>query len=169
MIAGENDSRATYERLHTPDARLVVANCEDTVNTNITLTVREVAPQVHIAAIVEEEDSVDILNLSGATTVLPLKRQLGESLANRVETGRTEAHVIGSFHNVHVAELPVKRHAPGGNARARYAPARADRPERGRAVGARPAASPHFRTPRFAPMPWRSSPAPPRRFARSMP
>jgi voltage-gated potassium channel len=108
VIAGENDSRVTYERLHSPDARLVVANCEDTVNTNITLTVREVAPQVHVAAIVEEEDSVDILHLSGATTVLPLKRQLGESLANRVETGRTEAHVVGSFHNVHVAELPAK-------------------------------------------------------------
>jgi voltage-gated potassium channel len=108
VVAGENDSRATYERLHSPAARLVVANCEDTVNTNITLTVREVAPEVHIAAVVEEEDSVDILQLSGATTVLPLKRQLGESLANRVDTGRAEAHVIGSFHSVHVAELPVR-------------------------------------------------------------
>jgi Trk K+ transport system NAD-binding subunit len=108
VIAGENDSRATYERLHTPAARLVVANCEDTTNTNITLTVREVAPHVHIVAVVEEEDSVDILRLSGATTVLPLKRQLGESLANRVDTGRAEAHVIGSFHDVHVAELPVR-------------------------------------------------------------
>jgi Trk K+ transport system NAD-binding subunit len=108
VIAGENDSRATYERLQTPAARLVVANCEDTVNTNITLTVREVAPRVHVAAVVEEEDSVDILYLSGATTVLPLKRQLGESLANRVETGRAEAHVIGAFHGVHIAELPVR-------------------------------------------------------------
>jgi voltage-gated potassium channel len=108
VIAGENDSRETYERLHAPGARLIVANCEDTANTNITLTVREVAPQVHIAAVVEEEDSVDILQLSGATTVLPLKRQLGESLANRVDTGRAEAHVIGSFHGVHVAELPVR-------------------------------------------------------------
>jgi len=108
VVAGENDSRATYDGLHTPDARLVVANCEDTVNTNITLTVREVAPHVRIVAIVEEEDSVEILQLSGATTVLPLKRQLGESLANRVDTGRAEAHVIGSFHGVHVAELPVR-------------------------------------------------------------
>jgi voltage-gated potassium channel len=107
VVAGENDSRATYERLHTPAARLVVANCEDTVNTNITLTVREVAPDVHIAAVVEEEDSVDILQLSGATTVLPLKRQLGESLANRVDTGRAEAHVMGSFRSVQIAELPV--------------------------------------------------------------
>ena len=108
VVAGENDSRATYERLRTPGARMVVANCEDTVNTNITLTVREVAPDVHIAAVVEEDDSVDILRLSGATTVLPLKRQLGESLANRVDTGRAEAHVIGSFHGVQVAELPVR-------------------------------------------------------------
>ena len=106
-VTGENDSRGTYERLLTPAARLVVANCEDTVNTNITLTVREIAPQVHIAAVVEEEDSVDILHLSGATTVLPLKRQLGESLANRVDAGRAEAHVIGAFRSVQIAELPV--------------------------------------------------------------
>jgi Trk K+ transport system NAD-binding subunit len=107
VIAGENDSRETYEHLNTASARLVVANCEDTVNTNITLTVREVAPDVHIAAVVEEDDSVDILELSGATTVLPLKRQLGESLANRVDTGRAEAHVIGEFHGVQIAELPA--------------------------------------------------------------
>lgn len=65
VVAGENDSRETYERLHTAAARLVVANCEDTVNTNITLTVREVAPHVPIAAVIEEEDSIDILQLSG--------------------------------------------------------------------------------------------------------
>ena len=107
VVAGEHDSRTTYERLQTASARLVVANCEDTVNTNITLTVREVAPDVHVAAVAEEEDSIDILELSGATTVLPLKRQLGESLANRVDTGRAEAHVIGAFRGVQIAELPA--------------------------------------------------------------
>lgn len=86
----------------------MVANCEDTANTNITLTVREVAPQVHVAAVVEEDDSIDILQLSGATTVLALKRQLGESLANRVDTGRPEAHVIGSVRSIQIAELPVR-------------------------------------------------------------
>ena len=114
VVAGENDSRATYERLLAPAARLIVANCEDTANTNITLTVREVAPHVHIAAVVQEEDSVDILQLSGATTVLPLKRQLGESLANRVDAGRAEAHVIGSFRSIQIAELPVRDTALAG-------------------------------------------------------
>jgi Trk K+ transport system NAD-binding subunit len=108
VIAGENDSRLTYERMRTPHARMVVANCDDTANTNITLTVREIAPAVHIAAVVEEEDSIEILQLSGATTVLPLKSQLGESLANRVDAGKAEAHVIGSWHGVQIAELPVR-------------------------------------------------------------
>jgi Trk K+ transport system NAD-binding subunit len=108
VIAGENDSRATYERLATASARLVLANCEDTTNTNITLTAREVAPEVPIVAFVEEEDSIDILQLSGASRTLALKSQLGEYLANRVATGRAEAHVVGSFRELQIAELPAR-------------------------------------------------------------
>ena len=62
---------------------MVLANGEDTAKTNITLTVREVAPDAPIVAIVEEEDSVDTLQLTGATTVVPLKHQLGAYLANQ--------------------------------------------------------------------------------------
>jgi Trk K+ transport system NAD-binding subunit len=72
------------------------------------LTVREVAPDVAIVAIVEEQDSVDILQLSGATSVLALKHQLGDYLANRVETGRPEAHVVGEFRGLQIAELPAR-------------------------------------------------------------
>ena len=108
VLAGENDSRLTYERASAAKARLVLANCEDTTNTNITLTVREVAPDVPIAAIVEEQDSVDILRLSGATTVLALKHQLGDYLANRVDAGRREAHVVGEFRQLQIAELPAR-------------------------------------------------------------
>jgi hypothetical protein len=76
LIAGENDNRLTYERAAASAARLVLANCEDTTNTNITLTVREAAPAVPIAAFVEEHDSIDILELSGANSVVALKHQL---------------------------------------------------------------------------------------------
>jgi Trk K+ transport system NAD-binding subunit len=107
VLAGENDNRFTYERAAAPAARLVLANCEDTTNTNITLTVREIAPDLAIATIVEEQDSVDILELSGATSVLPLKHQLGDYLANRVDVGRPEAHVIGEFRGLQIAELPA--------------------------------------------------------------
>ena len=107
VVTGENDSRLTYQRLQAHAARLLLANCEDTTNTNITLTVREVAADLPIVAFVEDEDSVDVLQLSGATEVLPLKQRLGEYLANRVDAGRPEAHVIGTFKGLQIAELPA--------------------------------------------------------------
>jgi Trk K+ transport system NAD-binding subunit len=108
VILGDNDARATYEKLRAGAARLVVANCEDTVNTNVTLTVREVAPDVPIAAIVESDDAAEILSLTGATWALALKRRLGESLATRADTGRPMAHVIGGLGALAIAELPAR-------------------------------------------------------------
>ena len=108
VVVGEADSRATLERLGVDRARLVVANAEDTVNTNVTLTVREVSTTVPIIAIVEDDDSVDVLELSGATKAVPLKHQLGEYLASRVHAGRAEAHVIGRIHNLQLAEVPAR-------------------------------------------------------------
>ena len=107
VLAGENDNRLTYERAAAPAARLVLANCEDTTNTNITLTVREIAARVNVVTIVEEQDSVDVLELSGATCVLPLKHQLGAFLANRIDAGQAEAHVVGEFGGLQIAELPA--------------------------------------------------------------
>ena len=108
VIAGENDNSATYRKVHAAGARLLLANCEDTVNTNITITARETAPTLTIAAIVEEEDSIDVLSLSGATHVLPLKHQLGEYLANRADTGGNDAHVIGAYRGLQIAELAAR-------------------------------------------------------------
>jgi Trk K+ transport system NAD-binding subunit len=108
VIAGDNDSAQTYERMNARGARLLLANCEDTVNTNITITAREVAPDLPIVAIVEEEDSVDVLQLSGATKVLPLKHQLGEYLANRVDVGDCAANVIGAYRGLQIAELAAR-------------------------------------------------------------
>ena len=108
VIAGENDSSGTYQKVNALGARMLLANCEDTTNTNITITAREIAPQLTIAAVVEEEDSVDVLQLSGATAVLPLKIRLGEYLANRADTGGCDAHVIGAYRGLQIAELPAR-------------------------------------------------------------
>jgi voltage-gated potassium channel len=132
VLAGENDNRVTYERAAAAAARLVLANCEDTTNTNITLTVREIAPDVTIASLVEEEDSVDILTLSGATSVLPLKQQLGEYLANRTDVGTPEAHVVGTV---------GARHAFCGAAGWRHEAPPADGHEHRRVLGTRQAAA----------------------------
>ncbi len=106
-VMGDLDNRETYEALQLHKARMVLANREDTVNTNITLTVREVAPDVPIIAIAGEEASVDVLALSGATRVLPLKQWLGEQLANRVNALHAQSHPIGRYEDLLVAELPV--------------------------------------------------------------
>jgi len=107
VITGATDDQATYERLQVRGARLLLANDADPANTNITLTVREMAPSVPIAALADSEAAVEILSLAGATSVLPLKQQLGERLANRLNAGHAQAHVIGAFRDVFLAEFPI--------------------------------------------------------------
>ena len=108
VVTGELDSRTTYEGLQVEQARLLLANREDTTNTNITLTVREVSRDVPIVGLVEHEDSTDILELSGCIHVLPLKVRLGEYLANRVSAGLGTADVIGTFEGLQIAEFSAR-------------------------------------------------------------
>lgn len=106
-VAGEVDSRATFEAMRVDRARMVFANLGDPVNANITLTVREVSQEVPILTIASHDDAIDVLELCGATYVLPLKRQLGEHLANRVDTSHAQVHVIGNYEDLQLAEVPV--------------------------------------------------------------
>ena len=108
VVTGEVDSRATYDGLRVGQARLLLANREDTTNTNITLTVREVSPEVPIVGIVEHEDSTDILELSGCTHVLPLKVRLGEYLANRVSAGLGTLDILGTYEELQIAEFSAR-------------------------------------------------------------
>ncbi len=107
ILCGEVDSRETYLRARTQAARMVLANLDDVTNTNIVLTVREVAPEIPVVAIASSEDSADLLELAGATHVLGLRRQLGEQLANRINAGHAQTHAIGSFRNLVISEFPV--------------------------------------------------------------
>jgi Trk K+ transport system NAD-binding subunit len=109
VVNGDFDARETFEKAGAARARLVVANREDTSNTNIVLTAREVAPGVPIVATADSDDSIDVLQLSGASHVLPLKRRLGELLVHRVNTGHAQAHVIGRYRNLLLAEFTVHR------------------------------------------------------------
>jgi Trk K+ transport system NAD-binding subunit len=107
VVQGDVDSRLTYERLRVGKARMIFANAEDTTNTNIILTIREIAPDAPIAAVAADEDSIDILELSGATHVLPLKHVLGEHLANRINVGQRRTHVIKKLDDWLVVEFIV--------------------------------------------------------------
>lgn len=83
------------------------ANSRDQENSNIVLTVRERSLTVPIVSLVESEESIDVLELSGATHVLPLTQKFGEHLANRVHAGFTRANVIRQLYGLQLAEFPV--------------------------------------------------------------
>jgi voltage-gated potassium channel len=116
VVTGEIDSSATYAALRASQARMVFVNADDATNTNITLTVREIAAEVPIVAIAENIDSADILTLAGATHVLPLKQRLGEHLAHRVTAEHANVHVIGTFKDLLIAEFPVHNTPMSGRA-----------------------------------------------------
>lgn len=107
VLAGRRDARATYEAARVAHARMVITNLGDAENTNITLTIREAAADVPIVAFAEDVDSIDVLELAGATSVIPLKQRLGEQLAARVTAGIQTAHRIGRFENLVIAEFPI--------------------------------------------------------------
>lgn len=108
VIAGEPTAATTYQAAGVARARLVFANLGDAENTNVTLAVRESAPAVTILALVEHDNSIDVLELSGASEVLPLKRQLGEHLASRVTVGTAKVHRVGRFEDLVIAEFPIE-------------------------------------------------------------
>jgi voltage-gated potassium channel Kch len=113
VVTGEIDAIDTYRAAGAERARLVLANSSDTVNSNIILTVRELSEAVPIAAVAESQDSIDVLELSGATHVLPLKHRLGEHLANRVSAGMERANVIGRFHDLNTGADPGAKRGSG--------------------------------------------------------
>ncbi len=107
VVTGRRDVKATYESICVDRARLVIANLGDAENTNITLTIREISSDVQIVAFAEDVDSVDVLELAGASRVLPLKQSLGEQLASRVTSGTQVAHRVGRFEDLVIAEFPI--------------------------------------------------------------
>lgn len=105
VVRGEVDDVETFRRLRADGARMVVLNRDDLVSTNMALTVREIADSVPVVAVADDEHSVDILELAGCNHAIPLKHRLGEHLANRVSAGHAQAHVIGSYKDLLIAEF----------------------------------------------------------------
>lgn len=107
VLLGELDDKETFIQANIKDAHLVLINRDDFLNTKIILTIREIAPNIPIVAIATLIESVDVQQLSGADHVLPVKKWLGEQLANRVNTQHAESHAIGQYEDLLIAELPV--------------------------------------------------------------
>ena len=109
VVAGENDSSATYQRINAAGARLLLANCEDTTNTNITITAREItAADLPIVAIrrrgrLNRRAAVERRHHRAAAST-PARRVPRQSGRHRPR----DAHVIGAYRGLQIAELTAR-------------------------------------------------------------
>ncbi|MCC5934224.1 MAG: NAD-binding protein [Candidatus Cyclonatronum sp.] len=107
VVVGQLDDPETYRKIQVQNAAMVVATCNDMLNTNIAFTVREITDKVRIISLASFEDSVDILKLAGSNTVVQLARMLGQSLARRTLGGSARVHVIGRLDQLVIGEAPA--------------------------------------------------------------
>ncbi len=107
VLFGELDNEETFTLANIKNAKLVLVNRDDILNTKIILTIRDLAPNVPIVAIATDIESVDVQQLSGADHVLPVKKWLGEQLANRINAQHAKSQPIGQYEDLLIAELPI--------------------------------------------------------------
>jgi len=109
VVVGEPDDRETSRRLRAERAAMVVALEDDMKNTNIAFTVREVSKNVPVVVNAEMEDSVDILELAGASLVFQFMKILGEFLARRTLGSSASSNIVGRFDKLLIVEAPAAR------------------------------------------------------------
>lgn len=107
VLFGELDNVDTFNLANIKDAKLVLVNRDDFLNTKIILTIRDIAPTTPIVSIAANMESVDVQELSGADHVLPVKQWLGEQLANRISAQHAKSQPIGQYEDLLIAELPI--------------------------------------------------------------
>jgi Trk K+ transport system NAD-binding subunit len=83
---------------------MVVTTRSDVINTNVTFTVRETAPDIPIVATATSSSARDAMELAGATRVLCLDFMMGQALARRVIDRDASAHRIGNLDGLQIAE-----------------------------------------------------------------
>jgi Trk K+ transport system NAD-binding subunit len=104
VVIGELDKPETYQNLRIEKAALVFVNNNDMLNTNIIATIREVSESVPVITIADAYDSIDILELAGATHVFQFTRMLGVTMARHALGVSAQANIIGALGGVHIAE-----------------------------------------------------------------
>ncbi|PSQ43502.1 metal transporter [Halobacteriales archaeon SW_7_68_16] len=93
-----------------PDARAVVADAGDERNASITLSAREVAPDVQITALVAAPDAAEYQRYAGADRVLSPEEIIGASLASKI-TARVSsdlADAVAITEDFEIAELSIQ-------------------------------------------------------------
>lgn len=93
-----------YENANFSKAALLVVNTpSDPVNTSIVFSARQANESIPIVALANHQDSVDILDLAGATEVLDIAELMGQALARCTSVGGS-AHIMGKIDDLLIVE-----------------------------------------------------------------
>jgi len=109
VMVGELDDPETYRRARADTAALLATTHDDVVNTNVAFTVRQVCPDLPVAATAATSTSIEILRHAGATHILPLGEMMGKGLARCMVGGDAVTHVVGSVDELLIAEANAQR------------------------------------------------------------
>lgn len=104
VVVGYLDKPETYKSMRVDAAALVLVNNDDIINTNIVATIRQVSESVPIVTIADLSDSIDILELAGATHVFQFAKMLGVAFAQHVLGASAQANILGGFGELLIAE-----------------------------------------------------------------
>jgi voltage-gated potassium channel len=108
VMVGAADDIDTWRKARVEQAAMVVATSNERANTNVTFTVRELDAHVPVISSARTDIGQEVLGLAGASEVVRLGRILGAAIARRTHGGDSQAHVIGTFDDVVVAESLVR-------------------------------------------------------------
>ena len=109
VVVGDLDHAETFERVQAAQAALVIITATDRLNTNVVLTLRQVAAAAPVLATATRPLAGHMLTLAGCSRVLHLGQMLGTALARRIDTGGGLPHIIGRFEQLLIAEVPAAR------------------------------------------------------------
>jgi Trk K+ transport system NAD-binding subunit len=104
VVVGYLDKSETYTNMRVENAALVLVNNNDIINTNIVATIREVSESVPIVTNADMYDSIDILELAGATHVFQFAKMLGITIAHHALGASAQANMLGGFGELLIAE-----------------------------------------------------------------
>jgi len=109
VVVGDLDKAETYRNLRVEKAATVFVNNDDMLNTNIIATIREVSESVPISTMADAFDSIDILELAGATQVFQFTRMLGVTMAQHALGVSAKANIVGTLGGVLIGEAYAAR------------------------------------------------------------
>jgi Trk K+ transport system NAD-binding subunit len=109
VVIGDLDKAETYRNLRVEKAAMVFVNNDDMMNTNIIATIREVSKSVPISTMANAFDSVDILELAGATEVFQFTRMLGVTMAQHALGVSAKSNIVGALGGVLIGEAYAAR------------------------------------------------------------